>query len=194
MTRFLFVGRLVGWKGVDILLEAFALVREVIPAHLEIIGDGPERTRLAAQAAPLGADVSLTGWLDHQACARRIRSCDVFVSPSLQESGGIAVLEAMACARPVIATAWGGHLATVDESVGVLVGVSSRPAMVRELADAMIRLAGDPALRARLGMAARRRVEARYDWDVLVEATVRIYDKAWSSAGWRTSRPRGAAR
>ncbi len=180
VTRFLFAGRLVGWKGVDLLLDAFARVRRVVPARLEIVGDGPERARLATRADGLGcrADVALTGWLDPRDCARRMRSCDVFVSPSLQESGGVAVLEAMASARPVIAAGWGGHLTTVDETVGILVGVSSRAAVVRELADAMIRLAGDPGLRARLGAAGRRRVEARYDWDLLVRRTLRIYDQA----------------
>jgi glycosyltransferase involved in cell wall biosynthesis len=185
VTRFLFAGRLVGWKGADLLLEAFALVRNKVPARLEIVGDGPEQARLASQARQLGcaADVCMTGWLDPQDCARRMRSCDVYVSSSLQESGGVAVLEAMACARPVIATAWGGHLSTVDETVGMLVGVSSRPALVRGLADAMIRLADDPGLRSRLGAAGRRRVQARYDWDVLVRDTMRVYDDACARAG-----------
>jgi glycosyltransferase involved in cell wall biosynthesis len=190
VTRFLFAGRLVGWKGVDLLLDAFAQVSSKIPAQLEIVGDGPERARLARQADQLGcaADVSLTGWLDPPDCARRMRRCDVYVSSSLQESGGVAMLEAMACARPVIATAWGGHLATVDDTVGVLVDVSSRAAVVQGLADAMIRLADDPGLRSRLGAAGRRRVEARYDWDVLVRDTLRVYDQACASTG----RPRPA--
>jgi glycosyltransferase involved in cell wall biosynthesis len=185
VTRFLFAGRLVGWKGVDLLLEAFARVRERVPARLEIVGDGPERARLAARAGRLGcrADVVLTGWLGPQDCARRMRSCDVYISSSLQESGGVAVLEAMACARPVIAAGWGGHLATVDETVGILVAVSSRAAVVRGLADAMIRLAGDPGLRARLGAAGRRRVEARYDWEVLVRRILHVYDQACRDPG-----------
>jgi glycosyltransferase involved in cell wall biosynthesis len=184
VTRFLFVGRLVGWKGADLLLDAFAQVRGKIPARLEIVGDGPEQGRLASQAEQLGctADVHLTGWLDPRDCARRMRGCDVFVSPSLQESGGVAVLEAMACARPVIATAWGGHLTTVDETVGMLVDVSSRSALVQGLADAMIRLADDPGLGARLGAAGRSQVEARYDWDVLVRNIIRVYDVACAKA------------
>jgi glycosyltransferase involved in cell wall biosynthesis len=178
-VRFLFAGRLVGWKGVDILLDAFAHVTTQVPAQLEIIGDGPERARLQAQAARLEVadNVSFRGWLEPQDCASRMRACDVFVSASLQEAGGIAVLEAMACGRPVIASAWGGHLATVGDTAGILVGVSSRPGLVRGLADAMIRLASDEDLRARLGAAGRRRVEARYDWDVLIEAVLGIYDQ-----------------
>jgi glycosyltransferase involved in cell wall biosynthesis len=178
-TRFLFAGRLVGWKAVDILLDAFTLVRQQVPAHLEIVGDGPERGRLTEQVARIanGAGVSFSGWLDPADTARRMRACDVFVSPSLQESGGIAVLEAMACGRPVVASAWGGHLSTVDDDTGVLADVSSRKALVHGLADAMIRLAGDPALRSRLGEAGRRRVVARYDWDVLVDRLLNIYDQ-----------------
>ena len=194
-TRFLFVGRLVGWKGVDILLDAFALVRGRVPALLEIVGEGPERARLLERAARIGcgADVSFCGWLGPEDCAHHLRSCDVYVSPSLQESGGIAVLEAMACARPVIAAAWGGHLTSVDDTTGILVDVSSRATMVRELADAMVRLAGDDDLRSRLGAGGRRRVEARYDWDVLVDRTLRIYDLASASRTARRPRARPSA-
>ncbi|MDQ2810898.1 MAG: glycosyltransferase family 4 protein [Actinomycetota bacterium] len=182
-ARFLFTGRLVALKGVDILLDAFALVRQQIPARLEIVGDGPEQDKLVEQAARIagGTDVSFPGWLAPAECARRMQACDVFVSPSLQEAGGVAVLEAMACARPVIVTAWGGHLSTVDSSTGILVGVASRDTLVRELADAMIRLAGDRPLRFRLGEAGRRRVAAQYDWDVLVDRLLDIYDQVSAS-------------
>jgi glycosyltransferase involved in cell wall biosynthesis len=182
-TRFLFVGRLVDWKAVDILLEAFALARERVSALLEIVGDGPERASLAEQAVRLGlgADISFLGWLRPEDCARRMHSCDVFVSPSLQESGGIAVLEAMACGRPVIASAWGGHLASVDETAGILVDVSSRAALVQGLADAIVALAGDAERRSRLGAAGQRLVEARYDWDVIVDQTLRVYGSVYAA-------------
>jgi glycosyltransferase involved in cell wall biosynthesis len=182
-TRFLFVGRLVGWKAVDILLDSFALVNEKVPAQLEIVGDGPERARLEAQAGRLGLsqNVVFRGWLDPEDCARRMRSSDVFVSAALQEGGGIAVLEAMACGRPAIVSAWGGHLSTVDDTVGILVDVSSHAVLVRGLADAMIRLAGDPELRFRLGAGGRRRVAARYDWDVLVDRMLQIYSAVGAS-------------
>jgi glycosyltransferase involved in cell wall biosynthesis len=188
-TRFLFVGRLVGWKAVDILLDSFALVNEKIPAELEIVGDGPERARLEAQAARLGVghQVVFRGWLDPEDCARRMGVCDIFVSAALQEAGGIAVLEAMACGRPVIVSAWGGHLSTVDDSVGILVDVSSRAVLVRGLADAMVRLAGDPELQSRLGAAGRRRVETRYSWDVLITATLRVYEEARSGRNARSA-------
>ncbi len=188
-ARFLFAGRLVGWKGADILLEAFARAAGQVPAQLEIIGTGPEQASLQALAARLGiaGKVAFRGWLDPQDCARRMRACDVFVSASLQESGGIAVLEAMACGRPVIASAWGGHLGTVTAQTGILVGVSSRAGLVGGLADAMVRLAADPQLRRRLGAGGRRRVEARYDWDALINQTLSVYSRV------RPGRPAPAA-
>jgi len=183
VTRFLFVGRLVTWKGVDLLLDAFASVLERIPAELEIVGEGPERAKLTDQANRLGcgASVCFRGWLGPEECAQRMRACDVYVSPSLQESGGITVLEAMASARPVIVAAWGGHLASVDEAVGILVDVSSPAAMTQGLTDAMVRLAGDPGLRFRLGAAGRQRVESRYDWEALVDRTLQIYGAVGAS-------------
>lgn len=176
-ARFLFVGRLVPAKGVDLLLESFARAAAQVPARLDIAGDGPERARLAAQARRLGcADlVTFHGWLKPAECARQMRACDVFVSASLEESGGIAVLEAMASGRPVIATAWGGHLDTVDHTAGVLVDVSSQAALVEGLASAMVRLAADPALRARLGAGGRRLAEEHYDWDKITEQRLRLY-------------------
>lgn len=183
VTRFLFVGRLVQWKAVDILLDSFAEVRRDVPARLDIVGDGRERTRLAAQARRLGcdADVTFHGWLGPQECARQMRECDVFVSAALQEAGGMAVLEAMASGRPVVATAWGGHLHSVTDATGILVGVSSRDALVRGLARAMTRLARDPDLRARLGEAGRHRVEERYDVNVLIERRMRTYDQVYTA-------------
>jgi glycosyltransferase involved in cell wall biosynthesis len=176
-TRFLYVGRLVDWKAVDVLLDAFTLVKARVPASLEIVGEGPERDNLMAQAerSGHGADVCFAGWLGPEDCLRRVKACDVYVSASLQEAGGIAVLEAMACERPVIATAWGGHMYSVDKSAGILVDVTSRPVLVQGLADAMVSLARDAGLRARLGAGGRRRVESRYDWDAIVDHTLQVY-------------------
>jgi glycosyltransferase involved in cell wall biosynthesis len=79
--------------------------------------------------------------------------------------------------RPVIVTAWGGHLDTVDDTVGILVDVSSPAALVDGLAAAMVRLANDPGLRSRLDAAGRRRVEERYDWNELTGQRLCIYHR-----------------
>lgn len=191
-TRFLFTGRLVDWKGVDILLESFARAAQQVPARLDIVGDGPERARLQAQASRLGCaeSVRFLGWRDPSGCARCLQACDVFLSAALLECGGIAVLEAMASGRPVIATAWGGHLDTVDPAAGILVDVSSPDALVDGLASAMVRLAADPELRWRMGAAGRRLVEERYDWDKLADQRLRIYHQAVRGYAGNSTRAR----
>jgi glycosyltransferase involved in cell wall biosynthesis len=192
-ARFVAVGRLVDLKGMDLLLDAFAQVADAVPAQLEIIGDGPARGRLGAQAERLGLDarVHFHGWLDPAQCAQVMRSGDVYVTAGLQEAGGVTLLEAMSSARPVIATAWGGHLDSVDDTTGVLVGVTSRAATVDGLAAAMIELAADPARQARLGVAGRRRVTEKYDWDILTDRTLEIYAEV---SGARTGTRPAAAR
>ena len=107
-VQLLFVGRLIALKGVDFLLEAFRQVRDEEPtAALEFIGDGPKRLELAARARQLGLDdvITFTGWLTRPEVADRMSQADVFVLPSLCESGGNAVLEAMVAGVPVIASA-----------------------------------------------------------------------------------------
>jgi glycosyltransferase involved in cell wall biosynthesis len=179
-VRFLFLGRLVRLKGVDLLLEAFAAIADRTDAVLEVAGEGVERSRLAAQARQLGiADrVRFHGWLTPAEATRLIRQCQVFVSPALQEAGGVAVLEAMATGRPVIAAAWGGTADTVTPETGMLLDVSSPAGFIRQLGEAMLRLAGDPAVRRELGLAGRRRVEQRYAWDVLTDRLLEIYQRA----------------
>jgi glycosyltransferase involved in cell wall biosynthesis len=176
-ARFVTVGRLVDVKGVDVLLEAFARSDGPVPPQLDIIGDGPERDRLLALAARLGLGerVRWRGWLDPAECSQALRESDVYVTASLQEAGGVSVLEAMATGLPVIATGWGGHLDTLDDSRGILVGMSSREETVAGLAAAIAELAGDPARRHRLGEAGREHVRACYDWEILTDQTLRIY-------------------
>ena len=138
-TRFLFLGRLVPLKGVDLLLEAFASVTERVDAVLEIAGDGPQRLELQGQIATLGLGerVELSGWLDRAQIREHLAASTVFVFPSIHEAGGTVVLEAMASGRPVIAADWGGPADVLDESCGILVDVSAWGQFVDGLAAAM---------------------------------------------------------
>ncbi len=181
-TRFVYIGRLVDWKAVDILLDAFAAARQKTHAHLEIIGGGPEAMALQAHATRLGllsdGAVTFTGFLPQPQCARRLQEADVLVLPSLMECGGAVVLEAMAMALPVIATDWGGPADYLDSSCGILIEPRSRPAMVEQLTAAMVRLSESPELRTRMGQAGRERVEQSFDWDAKVQRMLDIYREA----------------
>ena len=177
-TRFAFVGRLVDWKAVDLLLEAFARVDGEVPATLDIYGDGPMRSSLEAQATGLGIGgrVRFAGWVEQGECARRLRSADVLVLPSLYECGGAVVLEAMASRLPVIATDWGGPADYLDPSCGVLVPPTGREEFVAGFAAAMVRLARDPAARRQLGAAGLEKVRSGLlNWDVKIDRILEIY-------------------
>jgi glycosyltransferase involved in cell wall biosynthesis len=174
-TRFVFIGRLVDWKAVDLLLAAFARLPGAV--QLDIIGDGPMMSAWSALARQLGtADrVRFHGWLAQADAARRLRDSDVLVLPSIYECGGAVVLEAMATGLPVIATAWGGPADYLDASCGILVAPSSREELVDGLAQAMDRLHRDPDLRTAMGRSGRRKAEAEYDWSAKVERVLAIH-------------------
>jgi glycosyltransferase involved in cell wall biosynthesis len=185
-VRFVFVGRLVHMKCVDLLLEAFAQASAHAAMHLEIIGDGEERVRLESLAASLGiardsgaaASVEFAGWLSQAGCADRLRASDCLVLPSVYECGGAVVLEAMSVGKPVIATDWGGPADYLDHECGILVPPTSRRAFVEGLRDAMVRMARSPQDREKLGANGIAKVRREYDWDVKVNRMLDFYELA----------------
>jgi glycosyltransferase involved in cell wall biosynthesis len=166
-VRLLFVGRLVPWKGTHIALRAFAMAREQVPdLHLTILGQGPDETRVRKLIDDLHLPrVELMDRLPEidDVFALYGRS-DVFVFPSLHESGGMAVLEAMGSSLPVVCLDLGGPAMTVTSECGIAVPALTPRQVVRDMADAIVRLASDGNLRAEMGRAARARV-SEYAWD-----------------------------
>ena len=178
--RFVAMERLADFKATDVVLEAFA--RADIPEEsvLELIGDGPERARLERLSTELGirSRVRFAGWLTREQAVRRLQHADVFLMSSLRDCGGAVVLEAMACALPVIVTAWGGPADYVDERCGIAIEPSDRAALIDGFSDAMAMLARDPSLRAELGAAGRKRVVEGFDWKGKVDRMLEIYRDA----------------
>ncbi|MEY4514546.1 MAG: hypothetical protein RLZZ450_6668 [Pseudomonadota bacterium] len=176
-VRFAFVGRLVDWKGVDLLLEALSTVHASPSIELEVFGDGPERPGLTALAAHLGLAerVHFHGFVPQEETAEQLRELDGLILPSLYECGGAVVLEAMASGIPVIATRWGGPADYLDHDCGILIEPTGRTQMVAELASAMALLACDGALRERLGANGRKKVEREYDWERKLDRMLDIY-------------------
>ncbi len=168
---------LVARKGVDVLLEACAQLGA--GCTLLVAGDGPERARLEARARALGL-AGRVHFLGARADkAELLEACDVFALASRAEGLGVAALEAMACARPVVASRVGGLAeAVLDGGTGLLVAAGDAAA----LAQALGRLRQDPALRARLGAAGPRRLQEGFAAEQMVAAYEALYREVLAEA------------
>lgn len=163
--RILCVARLAPEKGLVQLVRALALlVADGVDAELELVGDGPDRQGLKRVVRKLGLEdrVRFAGSVGQDAIAAHYAAATVFCLPSFCEGVPVVLMEAMACRRPVIATAVAGVRELVrDGDTGLLVS----PGREDELAEALQALLGDLGLRHRLGDAARAHVERFYDVD-----------------------------
>src|SRR5262245_55688288 len=184
---FLHVGRLAAEKGVDDVVRAFLLARELLPAgaaRLVIAGAGPEEVSVRALAGP---EVLFLGVLDRQRSLPRLyASADAFLFSSLTETLGLVVLEAMASGLPVIAVPAGGvadHLRN-DEN-----GIAVPPHDVDAMARAIVALTLDAIRRRRLSGGARRTACA-LDWNTELDRLDAIYREVigWNEGSGQHSR------
>jgi len=168
------VGNLHPWKGQDTLLRAAARIREVRPdAWFLLIGEGIAQNDLQQLATQLGICEQTIFAGIRQDIPELLALMDVYVLPSQHESLPNAVMEAMACARPVVATAVGGVPELISDGVtGLLVPPGDPAAM----ANAVLRVLGAPALGAALGNAARERAVSKFSCDRLVENMAALYE------------------
>ncbi|MEV7596904.1 glycosyltransferase family 4 protein [Kitasatospora sp. NPDC089797] len=175
----LYVGRMdrtSAWKGVPVLLRAFAQLADLPGARLRLVGDGDARPELRAEADRLGlADrVEFTGALTGPALVAELQQAALLVLPSLSaaESFGMTLIEAMACATPVVGSRVGGIPYVVDDGVtGLLVA----PGDERALAAACRRLLTDPRTADRFGTAGRRHVAEHYAWPGLTRRYLELF-------------------
>lgn len=171
----LFVGVLRHYKGVDFLLRALCNVR----AHAVIAGQGPMEREWRRMAGELGVNDRVTFLGPVSDAERRLllHACALLVLPSIdrREAFGISQLEAMACGKPVIATdlPTGVRFVNRDGVTGLLVPPGDEAALAR----AITRLLDDLDLRARLGRAARERVEREFSAERMVERTRQVYEE-----------------
>lgn len=154
------VGRLIGWKGLHVVIECLPNVPGL---HFLVVGGGDERARLVKLAADRGvADrVHFVGEVAHRDLPGFLGAGDVFVQPSIgEEAFGISVVEAMSCGLPVLASNQGGLREIVIEGeTGHLLPAGDPSAWGQALADMT-----DAGLRQRLGTAGRARVIANFTW------------------------------
>lgn len=170
--------RLEAEKDLASLVAAMSAVRDALPAaRCLIAGDGSLRPALEQQVQRLGLTdaVHLLGFRSDALAL--IAAADLFVLPSLAEPFGLALLEAMALGKPVVATRAGGPLEIVEDGeTGLLVPPSSPD----DLATGIARLLSDPATARRLGENGRARFADRFTSDRMARATLAVYQKAVS--------------
>jgi glycosyltransferase involved in cell wall biosynthesis len=177
----LFVGRLIYYKGVDVLVRAMADVE----ADVVLVGAGPLEGGLRELAASLGVSDRLTivPPLDDEGLTAYLLAADVFCLPSVarSEAFGIVQLEAHVTGTPVVSTnlPTGVPWVNVDGETGLVVPPGDPDA----LATALRRLLDDDALRSRLGARARERVLESFTVDTMVAGTLAVYDEVLAEKG-----------
>jgi glycosyltransferase involved in cell wall biosynthesis len=169
--------RLVPKNGINFLIESLSIISDRRLVRLLIVGDGPERANLASLVRKLKLDESVifAGSKPNADLPRFYADADAVAIPSLKEATSIAGLEAMSCARAVVATNVGGLPEIIeDQMTGLLVP----PRDASGLARAIESLIDQPELRRRLGEAARRRVEKEITWSHTARQTQLAYQQA----------------
>ncbi len=187
-ARLVHVGRLDRVKGQDILISAMPIVRALVPeVRLSVVGDGPTRGQLGAQAEALGvADiVDFVGAVDD--VRPFLQDADIFVLPSRSEGISIALLEAMATGLAVVATDVGGNREVVQTGISGQLVAAERP---DELAAALAHLLLNSAIARAAGIAGRREVEARFASDQTTAGYTAVYQQALAA---RNSQPMSMA-
>ena len=177
----LFVGRLEKRKGLGDLLRAYEFMRSrVTNARLIIVGDGPLRgsaeSFISRHRLP---DVVMAGFVPDFVLPRYYDSADIFCAPATgRESFGIVLLEAMACALPVVATEVPGYMSVLEPGKDSL---TVRPKSWAELGAALVILARDPELRRRMGAAGFEKAK-QYSWSSVASQVIEVYEEARAAA------------
>jgi glycosyltransferase involved in cell wall biosynthesis len=176
--KLIFVGRLVPYKGADMLIEAAApFVREGAMT-LNIIGDGPQMLELKemVRLRDLVGMVRLVGWIEHKSLQDWLAHSDLFAFPSIREFGGAVVLEAMAVGCVPIVMNYGGPGELVTPNTGYLVNMGTRQQIVERFRAILAQLANDPAQVDEKSARSMRRARELFSWDAKARQVAQVYD------------------
>jgi glycosyltransferase involved in cell wall biosynthesis len=168
------VGRLHDLKGIDLMIEAVPLIKAQVPRlQVVLIGVGPEEDALK-QLARYRAASDVVRFAGYRRDARRFMSAlDLIALPSRDEANPLALLEAMACGKPVVGARVGGVPEVVVDGV---TGLLAPPENVPALAEAVVRLLNDPDMRQAMGEAGRERVQVHFSRQAMLEKTAALYE------------------
>lgn len=181
--KVLFTGRMIPMKGVNFLLEATARLvhQHGIPVELTLAGDGAQRKAWEQLACSLeiAGLCRFLGNMPLQEIPGLMQQCHVFCLPSVRESGGAVLLEAMASARPVIAFRYGGPAELVTPATGVLIDAEAPQTLIEKMAEALLDCYRNPARWAAMGIAGANMVHnpspLGYSWEQKLDMAEFLY-------------------
>ena len=163
----LYVGRLVGFKNVDTLLNAAKMAQDQGSSFdLRLVGDGPEREGLEKSAKDLDLqNVTFVGNVTQSQVIQELKSADIFAFPSLREAGTWSLIEAMASGCPAICIDTSGMSDIADKESAIMIRPTTPAQVTKDFASALVTLCADPKLRAALGENARTRIRSKFLWE-----------------------------
>lgn len=176
-TTFFMAGRMLAVKCMDVAVRAFVQSEHLRKQRLVIAGDGPDRALLEQIVAEAGAQdsVEFLGWTSLETVAEHMSTADVFVFPSVRDSGAGVIVEAMMASMPSIVVGYGPGQHLLDDESGVRVPLGTRADHVVGFQAAMERLSTDPDARIAMGKAARNRALNYLSWDQKGRKIVDVY-------------------
>jgi glycosyltransferase involved in cell wall biosynthesis len=176
--RCAFIGRLVPYKGPDMLIEAAAPFLRDGRMTLDILGDGPLMDGLRSVVAAQGLQdaVTLHGWVDHKDLQGRLAGTQLLTFPSVREFGGGVVLEAMALGMVPVIVDYAGPGELVTPGTGIKIPIGSRTEVIAGMRQALARLAAAPETIPAMAEAALQRVTDHFTWDRKARQIGAIYD------------------
>lgn len=177
-TRLLFVGRLIAYKGVELLLRSFAKARRQCDVELDVVGGGNHRYLTYCRS--LAVELGITDLVRFHPPRNRTdlvkvyQAADIFCLPSI-ETYGLALLEAMSCGCAVLVADFNGPGEIVPVNGGLKVPLLDIDQFTSDYAERIVELATSPSLRTKLGAVARDHVVAKHDWSDIAQQIVEGY-------------------
>lgn len=170
---FIFVGRLIPSKGLELIIEAFNRMESNQKIFLHIYGKGPYEAEFKEMAK--NPDIVWHGFADNEVIHQALSEADAFLFPSLREPAGIALLEAMYHKLCCIAVDYGGPSYILQQDTGIKIPLGTRETMIKTLHKEILRVANDSDLRRTYGNNAYKRVTSVFTWENALDLMLKNY-------------------
>ncbi|WP_159434777.1 glycosyltransferase family 4 protein [Rubritalea squalenifaciens] len=183
-VRFVYAGRLERRKGLELQLRALAKARLLLDGEkevtLNIIGGGPDESRLKGLAAQLGLSkaVTFSGAISRDEVLRSYTKADVFLFTSIRDTSASVNLEAMACGLPIVCLSHQGVAEITSEDTAIRLEPKDIEGSIDDLAQAIVNISQDDDLRQQMGLRARQRASEKFSWETKFDRMMNYYAEA----------------